>query len=257
MKIVLTFDIERDIPRVLNSYFGVKIGLLKILKILDEFNIKGTFFCTGNIIKHLPEYVKLIERKDHEIACHSLNHKRLNQLDYNKCRQLIYQNKKLIENLCQNSEIIGFRAPYLKPPLFLLKILAELGFKYDSSINTSRNLKKYQMDAYQISEFHPSNSNIFFRFPINLKVFSNWIFKKNLEILYFHPWEAINMKALIFNQINLFNKYKNLLIRLDRWVNTGDKFLTRLRNFIEEALSKKVEFVTLKDLINDKEKTLN
>ncbi|GAG55362.1 unnamed protein product, partial [marine sediment metagenome] len=40
MKIVLTFDIERDIPRVFNSYFGVKIGLLKILRMLDEFNIK-------------------------------------------------------------------------------------------------------------------------------------------------------------------------------------------------------------------------
>jgi len=256
MKIVLTFDIEGDIPRVFNSYFGVKIGLLKILKILDEFNIKGTFFCTGNIIKQLPEYVKLIERKNHEIACHSLNHERLNQLDYNKCRQVIYQNKKLIENLCQNSEIIGFRAPYLKPPLFLLKILTELGFKYDSSITTSRNLKKYQIDAYQISEFHPSNSSIFFRFPINLKVLSNWIFKKDLEILYFHPWEAINMKTLIFNQKNLVKKCKNLLIRLDRWIKTGDKFITRLRNFIEEALKKKVEFVTLKDLINDKEKAL-
>jgi len=256
MRIVLTFDIERDIPGVINSYFGVKIGLLKILKILDDFNIKGTFFCTGDIIEHLPEYVKIIEHKNHEIACHSLNHERLNQLDYSKCRQLIYQNKKLIENLCQNSEIIGFRAPYLKPPLFLLKILAELGFKYDSSISSQRNLKKYQINGYQIYEFPPSNSNVFFRFPVNLQVFSNWIFKKNLDILYFHPWEAIDMRALIFNQLNLFNKCKNLLIRPDRWINTGDKFINRLRKFIKEALSEKVEFVTLKDLINYKEKTL-
>jgi len=256
MKIVLTFDIERDIPGVFDSFFGVKIGLLKILKILDDFDIKGTFFCTGDITEHLPEYVKLIELKDHEIACHSLNHERLNQLDYNKCYQLIYQNKKLIENLCQYSEIIGFRAPYLKPPLFLLKILADLGFKYDSSINSSRNLKKYQINDCQIYEFHPSNYNIFFRLPINLKFFSKWIFKKNLTILYFHPWEAINMKALFFNQTNLFNKYKNLLIRPDRWVNTGDLFIKRLRNFIKEALSKKVEFVTLRDLMIYKERTL-
>jgi len=256
MKIVLTFDIERDIPGVFDSFFGVKIGLLKILKILDDFDIKGTFFCTGDITEHLPEYVKLIELKDHEIACHSLNHERLNQLDYNKCYQLIYQNKKLIENLCQYSEIIGFRAPYLKPPLFLLKILADLGFKYDSSINSSRNLKKYQINDCQIYEFHPSNYNIFFRLPINLKFFSKWIFKKNLTILYFHPWEAINMKALFFNQTNLFNKYKNLLIRPDRWANTGDIFINRLRNFIKEALFKKVEFVTLRDLMIYKERTL-
>jgi len=256
MKIVLTFDIERDIPRVFNSYFGVKIGLLKILKILDEFNVKGTFFCTGYIIEHLPEHVKLIEHKDHEIGCHSLNHERLNQLDFNSCYQSIYKNKKLLENLCQHSEIIGFRAPYLKPPLFLLKILANLGFKYDSSISSHRNMKKYKINNSQIYEFHPSNFNVFFRFPVNFQFLSKWIFKKNLTILYFHPWEAIDMKALVFNQINLFNKCKNYLIRPDRWVNTGDTFINRLRSFIKEALSKNVEFVTLKDLIVDKEKRL-
>jgi len=256
MKIVLTFDIERDIPGVINTYFGVKIGLLKILKILDDFNIKGTFFCTGDILENLPEYVKIIEAKYHEIACHGMNHERLYQLDYSKCRQLIYQNKKLVENLCKNSEIVGFRAPYLKPPLFLLKILSELGFKYDSSINSSRNLKKYHIDAYQIYEFSPSNSNVFFRFPVNLQVFFNWIFKKNLEILYFHPWEAIDMRTLIFNQTSLFNKFNNPFIRPDRWINTGDKFLNRLRKFIKEALSEKVEFVLLKDLVDYKEKSL-
>jgi peptidoglycan/xylan/chitin deacetylase (PgdA/CDA1 family) len=249
MKIVLTFDIERDIPGVFNSYFGVKFGLLKILKILDEFHIKGTFFCTGNIIEHFPEYVKLIVRKDHEIACHGLNHERLNKLDFNECRQLIYQNKKLLENLCQQSEIVGFRATYLKPPLFLFKILANLGFKYDSSISSSKNLNKYKIFNSQIYEFPPSNYNIYFRTPLNLRFFSKLILKKKLVILYFHPWEAIDMKALIFNQTNLINKYKNLLVRPDRWVNTGDKFIQRLSVFIKEALSKKAEFVSLKDLM--------
>jgi len=65
------------------------------------------------------------------------------------------------------------------------------------------------------------------------------------------------MRALIFNQLNLFNKSKNLLIRPDRWINTGDKFINRLRKFIKEAFSEKVEFVTLKDLINYKEKHLH
>ncbi|GAH09903.1 unnamed protein product, partial [marine sediment metagenome] len=235
MKIVLTFDIERDIPGVFNSYLGVKTGLLKILNILDEFTIKSTFFCTGDIIEHLPDYVKLIESKGHEIACHSLNHQRLNHLDYNECYQIIYQNKNLLKNLCQDSDIIGFRAPYLKAPIFLFKILANLGFKYDSSISSPKNLKKYQISDSQIYEFHPSNFNLYFRLPVNLQFILKGLFKKNLTVLYFHPWEAIDMKALILNQPNRFKKYKNLLIRFDRWVNTGDKFINRLRNFIEEA----------------------
>ena len=74
MKIALTFDIERDIPNVLDTYFGVKIGLIKILQLLDNYNIKGTFFCTGNVVKQLPEQINLIASKAHEIACHSINH---------------------------------------------------------------------------------------------------------------------------------------------------------------------------------------
>ena len=35
MKIALTFDIESDNPNFLDTYFGLKVGLVKILKILD------------------------------------------------------------------------------------------------------------------------------------------------------------------------------------------------------------------------------
>ena len=253
MKIALTFDIERDIPTVLDTYFGVKVGLLKILQILDNFNIRGTFFCTGNVVEHLPEHIKLIERKGHEIACHSLNHEQLNQLNFKECQDIIYQNKKIIEKTCPNSEIIGFRAPKLRPPKFLFRVLNNLGFKYDSSINSHKKLKYYQINNYQIQEFHPSNLNILFRLPnlISESFIRKWIFKRNLIILCFHPWEAIDMKDLIFNQANVFNVLKNVFFRPDRLGHTGNKFNTGLSNFIKESISRKAEFLRLNQLINE------
>lgn len=251
MKIALTFDIERDIPNVLNTYFGAKDGILKILRILDNFNIKGTFFCTGKVVEQLPEYIRLIEGKGHEIACHGLNHERLNHLDFKKCQKIIYQNKKLIENTCQDSEIIGFRAPYLRPPKFLFRILNNLGFKYDSSIKSRKNLKYYQMNNDQIQEFHPSNFNIIFRLPISYYSLRKWIFRKELIILHFHPWETINMKDLMINQMNIFNKFKNVF-RPDRWGNTGNSFNTRFISFIKESISNKAEFIILKQMISKK-----
>ena len=249
MKIVLTFDIERDIPGVFNSYLGVKIGLKKILDILDEFKIKGTFFCTGAIAEQLPEHIILIEQHNHEIACHSLSHERLSRLDYDTCFKSIQQNKRLLEELCQKSEIVGFRAPYLKPPLFLYEILDELGFRYDSSGTPSKKSKNYQYDNSKILKVPPSNFNAFFRLPLNLRMLFNRIYKKELSILYFHPWEAIDMKSLISEQKDPFSKYKNLLFRPDRWFNTGDTFLNRLRTFIARAFSRNLVFFTLKELI--------
>ena len=252
MKIVLTFDIERDIPGVFNSYLGVIIGLKKILDILDEFKIKATFFCTGAILEQLPERITLLERQNHEIACHSLSHERMSRLDYETCFKSIAQNKRLLEEHCQRSEIIGFRAPYLEPPLFLYEILAELGFKYDSSGRPSRKSKNNQYDDSRIIRFPPSNFNAFFRLPLNLRSIFNRIYKRETTILYFHPWEAIDMKTLIYEQKNPSNKYKNLLFRPDRWFNTGDVFIERLRVFITSALSRNLVFTTLKELAEGK-----
>ncbi|MFX0026052.1 MAG: polysaccharide deacetylase family protein [Candidatus Hermodarchaeota archaeon] len=248
MKIVLTFDIERDIPNILNTYFGVKVGLLKILKLLDNFHINATFFCTGNVAEHLPEYIRLIERKGHEIACHGLSHGRLNHYNLKKCQEIISKNKKIIENVCQNSEIIGFRSPYLDPPRYLFKVLNNLGYKYDSSLKSHKKVQFYHNYNNGIQEFPPSNYNIFFRIPINYSLLLKWILKKKIIILYFHPKEVINMKDVIRNQMSAFNKFLNLSYRPDRWFYTGDIFTTKIHNFIKGALLKKAEFLTLKQL---------
>ncbi len=250
MKIALTFDIERDIPNMLDTYFGIRFGLIKILKIMDEFNIKGTFFCTANIVQRFPEYIRMIELKNHEIACHGFNHERLNQLDFKGCQEKIYQSKKILENFCKNSEIDGFRAPYLKPPKFLFKILNNLGFKYDSSIQSHNNLEYYQNNPYPIKEFHPSNYNIFFRFPMGNLLLKSQSFKNESLILYFHPWEAVNMRNFIFNNNKkIIDLFKKAIFRPDHWVNTGKTFIKRFRDFIIRSISQKAEFVLLKQLL--------
>jgi len=250
MKIALTFDIERDIPNFLDTDFGLKIGLIKILNLLDDFQIKSTFFCTGNVIDQQPQIVDLIESKGHEIACHSLNHERLNNLSFEQCKKIIVKSKTIIENRTHNSEIIGFRAPYLKPPKFLFQILKDLNFKYDSSIKSGKKSELSQINNNKIKELHPSSFNVFFRLPLSFYLVRKWILRKKLMILYFHSWEAINIKAIMFNQKKKINLFINYFFRLDRWINTGNSFLTRIRKFIKEALNKKAEFLTLKQLAN-------
>ena len=69
---------------------------------------------------------------------------------FEKCQEIIYRNKKLLEDLCQNSEINGFRAPFLKPPKFLFKILGNLEFKYDSSIKSNKESKYNHLNKFHI-----------------------------------------------------------------------------------------------------------
>ena len=54
----------------------------KILEILEENNVKITFFMVGNWIEKYPEAVKKIYEAGHEIGTHSDTHPHVNNLSY-------------------------------------------------------------------------------------------------------------------------------------------------------------------------------
>lgn len=251
MKISLTFDIERDFPHVLDTYYGVRIGIQKILDVLEFFEIKGTFFCTGDIALHFADKIKLIEAKGHEIACHSLNHEPLRSLNYRKCYDLISQNKTILENICPKSEILGFRAPYLQPPKELIKILHDLGFKYDSSFRSDKMVDISQLNNYKIQEFHPLSFNSLLRLPFTYSLYRKWLFNKDPIILCYHPWEATSMRKIVLYRIRGLDRLKHIILRPDRIINTGDSFIKRISKFIKESLSINAEFIMLKQLLDN------
>ena len=49
----------------------------ELLALLDELNIKATFFMTGEFVINFPESAKKIRDAGHEIGCHSLSHPHL------------------------------------------------------------------------------------------------------------------------------------------------------------------------------------
>ncbi len=247
MKIALTFDIERDLPHILDTFNGIKKGLGKILNLLDNFNIKATFFCTGILAYKHASYIQLIESNGHEIASHGWNHERLSDLPYKKSYELIKKSKQVLQEICHNSEIIGFRAPYLSPPKNLFEILEDLGFSYDSSITSEKKAAILESKYETIREFIPSKRSGYFRFPLANKRLMKVQIDYEPLVLYFHPWEFLNMKTLMRNHSkSIF--LKNLLFRPDRWINTGNSFEKKLSNLIDSFYSNKWDFIALSQI---------
>ena len=83
-EVYLTFD-DGPIPEITDW----------VLKILDDFDVKATFFCVGDNIKKYPEVLHNILNKDHSIGNHTFNH--LNGWKINTSRY--------IENVIQSEEI--------------------------------------------------------------------------------------------------------------------------------------------------------
>ncbi len=99
-------------------------------------SLKGTFFVLGWIAERYPDLVRRIHKEGHEIACHGYGHKLLYHQSKEDFRNDIRRAKVILENIT-GIEIIGYRAPsysITNKSQWAFEILAEEGFKYDSSI---------------------------------------------------------------------------------------------------------------------------
>jgi peptidoglycan/xylan/chitin deacetylase (PgdA/CDA1 family) len=84
----------------------------KVLEILDEFNVKATFFCIGKHIEKNEDLIKLIDEKGHLIGNHTWSHDRWFDLfSSKKMKADIEKTSGLITKII-NKKIKLFRPPY-------------------------------------------------------------------------------------------------------------------------------------------------
>ncbi|MGI6227753.1 MAG: polysaccharide deacetylase family protein [Peptococcales bacterium] len=82
----------------------------KILGILEQYNLKTTFFLTNIWLKEYPDIAKKIRMAGHEIGMHSVSHPHFNRLSEEQIAYELKGNHDLIE------EVTGFQAKLFRPP---------------------------------------------------------------------------------------------------------------------------------------------
>jgi len=146
--ITFSVDVEDGINIAMRDVFGKEIpptervvaNTERILDLLERYNAKATFFTLGQVAEHYPNLVKKIHKKGHEIGVHGYDHHRFDKMDPELARSQLSRAKSLLEDLT-GEEVIGHRAPAFsinEQTSWGLPLLAELGFRYDSSIMPCR-----------------------------------------------------------------------------------------------------------------------
>lgn len=147
MQNALTIDVEEYFhPTELQAAVGsggweklpsrVSDSTRLVLDLLDTHGVKATFFVLGWVAQRVPELVREIADRKHEIACHSHLHRLVYDLTPHQFHEDTKLAKQVIEDACGRSPAM-YRAPSFsitKRSLWALEILAELGFTHDSSI---------------------------------------------------------------------------------------------------------------------------
>jgi polysaccharide deacetylase family protein (PEP-CTERM system associated) len=195
----------------------VEANTCKLLDLFDECGVKGTFFILGWVAERYPRLVIEIVRRGHEPACHSYWHRRVFTLSEDEFRDDTRRAKDCIEQ-ATGARVYGYRAPSFsitKESLWALGVLAELGFRYDSSIFPIRHdlygMEEVPRTAFLVETSRGSLAEFpmtTFRFggrnlPVGgggyLRIFPLWLTRLGVRkardqgvplISYAHPWEV-------------------------------------------------------------------
>jgi polysaccharide deacetylase family protein (PEP-CTERM system associated) len=107
-----------------------------VLQTLEDQGQRATFFVLGWVAQHEPGIVKLIASCGHELASHGMSHAMIHRQSRDEFRHDVMTSKKLLEDLC-GERVLGYRAPTFsvtQKTAWALDVLAESGYRYDSSI---------------------------------------------------------------------------------------------------------------------------
>jgi polysaccharide deacetylase family protein (PEP-CTERM system associated) len=216
------FQVEAFVDRVDRAHWSdypsrVESNTRHILDLFDECGVKGTFFTLGWVAERFPALVREIVDRGHEAACHSYWHRLVYKLSPDEFREDTHRAKGLIEDAA-GVAIFGYRAPsfsVMKQSLWALDTLAELGFRYDSSIFPIQHDVYGMPDAPRVPFRVDTEAGPFAEFPMTtfrwmgdrnvpiggggyLRIFPFWMTRFGVRkacqngvplITYLHPWE--------------------------------------------------------------------
>jgi peptidoglycan-N-acetylglucosamine deacetylase len=137
---VLSFDLDAELfwgvwfgekTSVLDrsqGKYGPRVGLGRILAMLERHNLEATFFVPGRVAEQYPESVRLIAGTGHEIAHHGYNHENFGNLTASEQREVIKKGAKALEAVTGRKPL-GAR---LVPGEETAELLHEAGYLYSS-----------------------------------------------------------------------------------------------------------------------------
>jgi polysaccharide deacetylase family protein (PEP-CTERM system associated) len=235
----------------------------RILALLDERRIKGTFFVLGWVADHVPNLIRRIASLGHEVACHGYSHELIYRQSPEVFAEETRRSKRLLEDLI-GMPVVGYRAASFSitpRSSWALDTLIDEGFAYDSSIFPVRH-DRYGMpgaarapgfvnapSGRRIAEFPMSTAAMGpVRVPVSgggyFRLLPYWFTRRGLRSInaqenqpftfYLHPWEIdAEQPRVKTGFVSRFRHYTNLSrceTRLRQLL--GDFRFTTMRNVL-------------------------
>ena len=218
----------------------VEYSTHRVLDLLDEHEVKATFFVLGWVAERNHSLVRIISKRGHEVASHGYAHQLIYTQTPDQFREETRRAKEIVEDII-GQPIIGYRAASYSittESLWALDILVEEGFRYDSSIfpirhdrygipgqerfvhflsgNGPLSITEIPLSTLRIAglNFPVAGGGYFRLFPYALTHLALLHLNRREgqpAVVYFHPWEIDpDQPRIQADRISRFRHYTNL-----------------------------------------------
>jgi peptidoglycan/xylan/chitin deacetylase (PgdA/CDA1 family) len=238
--LLLTFDVEEfDLPlelgHPLSATTQIRVtarGLRRVLPLLRRHEVVATFFVTGEFARQRPALVARLAAEGHEVGVHGLEHRDdYASLPAPTAIERLRRARALVQEAAGGAAD-GVRTPRLRR--CAAEVLHDAGFAYDASPHPTWMPGRY--NGLRLSR-RPWHEGGLWHLPISvlpgLRLPVSWIWYRaagsllgNAAVrvagigapyvhLYFHPWEAVPLRALGVPAILALRSGQRFLALLD------------------------------------------
>jgi peptidoglycan/xylan/chitin deacetylase (PgdA/CDA1 family) len=154
--VALSFDSDHEtsdlreggtsIGRLAWGQMGARVGVPRILKLLDKYQVKASFYVPAVTALIHPDEQRRIVAEGHEIGIHGWIHELNSVLPYEAERDLLLRSADVLEKT-SGVRAVGMRTPSWDFSWNTLALEAELGLLYDSSLMSDEDCYELLLDG--------------------------------------------------------------------------------------------------------------
>ncbi|MCW5622200.1 MAG: polysaccharide deacetylase [Burkholderiales bacterium] len=139
-------DGGKSIGRMAWGQYGNRVGVPRILKLLQRYGVKASFYVPAVVALTYPDEQRRVVAEGHEIGIHGWIHELNSVLPYEAERDLMLRAAETLERIT-GVRPVGLRTPSWDFSPGTLRIEQEMGLLYDSSLMADEDCYELLLDG--------------------------------------------------------------------------------------------------------------